>query len=115
MNAKLSVMLQYMLCVSRFAHYLKVLARDKVGAFVGPADCEDHLRKWLAQYTNSSDTIGMESKARYPLREARVRVRERPEKPGAYLCVIHLRPHFQLDQLVAPVQLVTELIPAQAG
>ena len=26
-------MLQYMLCVSRFAHYVKVLGRDKMGSF----------------------------------------------------------------------------------
>jgi type VI secretion system protein ImpC len=48
-------------------------------------------------------------KAKHPLREARVQVREHPGKPGAYLLTIHLRPHFQLDELSASVRLVTEL------
>src|SRR5262249_14903832 len=52
-NASLSAMLQYMLCVSRFAHYLKVISRDRLGAYFGPADCEDYLRKWLANYTTA--------------------------------------------------------------
>jgi type VI secretion system ImpC/EvpB family protein len=114
-NARLSAMLQYILCVSRFAHYIKVISRDKIGAFTGPADCEDYLRKWLANYITASDTGGLENKAKYPLREARVRVREQPDRPGSFLCEIHLRPHFQLDRLVAPVRLVTELAPAQPG
>src|SRR6516225_4308224 len=30
-NAELSTKLNYLMCVSRFAHYLKVMARDKIG------------------------------------------------------------------------------------
>ena len=41
----------------------------------------------------------------------RVEVREKPGKPGSYYCVMHLRPHFQLDQVVTAVKLVTELVP----
>ncbi len=115
MSARLSAMLQYTLCVSRFAHYLKVLARDKVGSFLGPADCEDHLRRWLTSYTTSNDNAGPELKARHPLREAKVQVRELPDKPGSYVCVAHLRPHFQLDQMVSSVKLVTELSPGRPG
>jgi type VI secretion system ImpC/EvpB family protein len=108
-NARLSAMLQYVFCVSRVAHYLKVISRDKIGSFAGPADCEAYLRRWLSRYTNSNEKTSLEMRARYPLREARVEVRERPEKPGHYLCVAHLRPHFQLDQMVSAVKLVTEL------
>ena len=35
-NARLSAMLQYMLCVSRFAHYMKVISRDKIGSIARP-------------------------------------------------------------------------------
>lgn len=108
-NARLSAMLQYLLCVSRFAHYLKVLARDKVGSFTSPGELEDYLRRWLSNYVTANDNAGAEIKARYPLREARVQVRERADKPGTYACVIHLRPHFQLDQMVSAVKLVTEM------
>ena len=51
-------MLQYMLCVSRFAHYLKVISRDKIGSMVGPEDCEEHLGRWLQNYITASDSAG---------------------------------------------------------
>ncbi|HVS40407.1 MAG TPA: type VI secretion system contractile sheath large subunit, partial [Gemmataceae bacterium] len=114
-NARLSAMMQYVLCAARFAHYVKVISREKLGSFTGPADCEDYLRRWLQNYTTANDEAGPDLKAKHPLREARVQVRERPDKPGSYLCVAHLRPHFQLDQLSAGVKLVTELGPGRTG
>jgi type VI secretion system ImpC/EvpB family protein len=111
-NARMSAMLQYILCVARFAHYIKVMIRDKVGAFFGPADCEDYLRRWLMKYAMSNENAGPELKAKAPLREARVSVTERPDKPGTYRSVIQLRPHYQLDQMVTAVRLVTELAPS---
>jgi type VI secretion system ImpC/EvpB family protein len=115
-NARLSAMLQYMLCVSRFAHYVKVLGRDKVGTFAGPAECGHYLSRWLDKYVTANDDAGPELRAKYPLREASVEVRARPDNPGVYLCIIHLRPHLQFDQVVTAVRLVTELTaPSQAG
>jgi type VI secretion system protein ImpD len=64
-------------------------------------------------YTTGNDKAGQDLKARYPLREAKVQVRERPDRPGTYTCVIHLKPHFELDQMVTSVRLVTELAPGQ--
>lgn len=110
-NARISSMLQYMLCVSRFAHYLKVIGRDKVGSFAEASDVEDFLHRWIQQYVIIDDNASDSVKAEYPLREAKIEVRERPGKPGNYVCVAHLRPHFQLDELVASVRLVTELSP----
>jgi type VI secretion system ImpC/EvpB family protein len=112
-NARLSTMLQYILCVARFAHYVKVIARDKLGSFAGPSECEDYLQRWLFNYVTANDEVGLETKARYPLREARVQIREHPDKPGSYLGIFHLRPHFQLDQVITAVRLITELAPSQ--
>jgi len=114
-NARLSVMLQYMLCVSRFAHYIKVIARDMTGSMITPETCEDELRKWLQNYVTGSDNAGPETKARYPLREARVQVRELPDRPGSYNCQIHLRPHYQLDQMFMSVRLTTKLAEGRSG
>jgi type VI secretion system protein ImpD len=111
MNARISAMLQYMLCVSRFSHYLKVAARDKIGSFTEAEQCESYLYKWLQQYVTSDGDATPEVKAEYPLREAGVRVREQPGKPGSYLCVAHLWPHYELDELVATVKVTTELTP----
>lgn len=112
-NAKLSAMLQYMFCVSRFAHYLKVIGRDRLGSFSTPADCERFMNKWLMDFATSNEDVSDEVQARYPLREANVKVREVPGKPGVYMSVIHLRPHFQLDQMTSSVKLVTELFSGQ--
>ncbi len=108
-NARLSTMLQHVLCGARIAHYIKVMIRDKVGAFITASECEDYLRDWLFKYTTGREDLDWEEQARYPLREAAVQVRDHPEKPGLYLCVIHLKPHYQLDQMVSELELVTEL------
>jgi type VI secretion system ImpC/EvpB family protein len=110
-NARISAMLQYMLCVSRFAHYLKVLVRDKIGSFTEADECENFLHKWIHQYVVADPSASPEVKAEYPLREARIRVWEHPGKPGSYLCTAHLWPHFELDGLTASVRVMTELVP----
>ena len=108
-NAKLSSMLQHILCGSRVAHYLKVIIRDKVGSFLSAAECERYLQNWLHRYTTGREDLDWEEQARFPLRESRVQVADIPGKPGQYRCVIHLRPHYQLDNMVSELQLVTEL------
>jgi predicted component of type VI protein secretion system len=89
--------------------------RDKIGSFSEPAECEDFLHRWLQQYVTSDATAGPQVKTQYPLREATVRVREHPEKPGCYLCTAHLWPHFELDGLTASVRVTTELVQMKAG
>ncbi|WP_232522381.1 type VI secretion system contractile sheath large subunit [Marinimicrobium alkaliphilum] len=109
-NARLSAMLQHVLCGSRVAHYIKVMIRDKIGSFITPDACEDFLRQWLFRYTTGREDLEWEEQARYPLREAAVKVNEHPERPGQYVCVIHLVPHYQVDQMVSELELVTELV-----
>ena len=108
-NAKLSSMLQYMFCVGRFAHYVKVMGRDKIGSVARAEDLERELNDWLTQYATSNEGLSAEVHARYPLREARVEVKDVPGKPGVFQAVVHLRPHYQLDQMMSAVKLVTEL------
>jgi type VI secretion system protein ImpC len=113
-NARLSTMLQYILCVSRFAHYLKAMARDKIGSFMERSECELWLNNWINQYTIANpEMAGPEMKAKHPLKEARVVVQEVKGKPGCYEAVAHLRPHFQLDELSVSMRLVAELPEAK--
>jgi type VI secretion system ImpC/EvpB family protein len=112
-NAQLSAMLQYTLCVSRFAHYIKVLGREYLGAMMSPEAIEGKLKKWLQQYVTGNDAAGPELKAKYPLREAAVQVRE--GQPGHLTCTVHLRPHCQLDKMYMSVKLVTELAPPRSS
>jgi type VI secretion system ImpC/EvpB family protein len=111
-NARISSRLEYMLCVCRLAHYLKVMGRDKVGSYAEAEDCERFLNDWLVQYVSQDDDAPSEIKARFPLRDARAQVREQPGRPGSYSCTIHLQPHYQLEGMVTAVKLTTELAPA---
>jgi type VI secretion system protein ImpC len=108
-NAVLSAQLQYIFAVSRVAHYLKAMMRDKIGSFASVQNVEDFLNRWIAQYVLLDDNATQELKAQFPLREASIQVSEIPSKPGAYRAVAFLRPHFQLDELSVSLRLVAEL------
>jgi len=113
-NARISAQLPYIFAVSRFAHYLKAIMRDKIGGYMSRDEAEKFLNRWINNYTIANDDAGFELKARHPLKEARVDVVEIPGKPGAYRAVAFLRPHFQLDELTMSMRLVAELpAPAQ--
>lgn len=113
-NAALSARLPYVLNASRFAHYLKAIMRDKVGSFLTAANVEEYLNTWISEYVLLTDDAPQETKARFPLREARVDVREIPGQPGAYNATVFLRPHFQMEELTASIRLVAELPPPAA-
>ena len=111
-NAELSAKINYLLCVSRFAHYLKVMARDKIGSTMERAECQEWLNDWIHNYCCDPATAGEETKAERPLSQARVEVREIAGRPGWYEAVAYLRPHFQMETLGASMRLVAE-VPKQ--
>ncbi len=108
-NARLSAQLQYIMAVSRFAHYLKAMMRDKIGGFTTRDELEKFLNRWITNYVTEDDAASFQVKAQYPLREARIDVVEVPGKPGVYKAVAFLRPHFQLDELTISMRLVADL------
>jgi type VI secretion system protein ImpC len=114
-NARLSSQIQYILAVSRFAHYLKSMMRDKIGSFMTRKNAEDFLNRWINNYVLLDDNASQEMKAKFPLREARIDVSEVPGKPGVYRAVSFLKPHFQLDELTVSLRLVAELPPPAKG
>jgi type VI secretion system protein ImpC len=103
------------MAVSRFAHYLKAMMRDKIGSFMTRQNAQDFLNRWIAGYVLLDDNASQEAKAKFPLREARIDVADIPGKPGAYKAVAFLKPHFQLDQLTISLRLVSELPPPAKG
>ena len=108
-NAAISARLPYLMATSRFAHYLKVMARDKIGSFMEVEDCERWLDRWIKNYVNTNPDVSADTKAKYPLREARVEVKEVPGRPGAYNAVAYLRPWLQLEELTASLRLVARI------
>jgi type VI secretion system protein ImpC len=112
-NARISAQLPYMMATCRFAHYLKAMMRDKIGGFMSREEAWRFLNRWISKYVTEDDTASQSTKAKFPLREARVDVEEVKGKPGVYRAVAYLRPHFQLDELNVSLRLVAEL-PAAA-
>jgi type VI secretion system protein ImpC len=108
-NARISAQLPYIFAVSRFAHYLKAIMRDKIGGFTSKDEIQRFLNDWIINYSIANDDAGFTLKAQHPLKEARVDVVEIPGKPGAYKAVAFLRPHFQLDELTISMRLVADL------
>jgi type VI secretion system protein ImpD/type VI secretion system protein ImpC len=108
-NARFSSQLNSMLCVSRFAHYIKLMGREAVGSFRSGDEIEQRLHDWLQKYVNSNLSSSGETRARFPLVAARVAVREKAGQPGSFTCTVHLQPHFQLDDVAATFRLVTDI------
>ena len=113
-NAAISARLPYMMATARFAHYLKVMARDKIGSFMEASDCEAWLNRWILNYVNGNPDSGPELKAKFPLAEAKIVVQEIPGKPGAYNAVAWLRPWLQMEELTASLRMVAS-IPQSGG
>ena len=114
-NASLSAQLQYMFAVSRIAHYMKAMMRDKIGSFASASNVQSHLQRWIDQYVTADDSASQETKAQFPLREASIEVSEVPGRPGVYRAVSFIRPHFQLDELSVSLRLVAELPQSSKG
>ena len=108
-NAAISARLPYLMATSRFAHFLKVIARDKIGSFMEVEDCQTWLERWIANYVSADPKPSPESKARYPLREAKIEVKEIPGSPGSYNAVAWLRPWLQLEELTTSLRMVAKI------
>ncbi len=112
-NAAISARLPYIMATSRIAHFLKVIARDKIGSFMEASDCQDWLTRWISDYICADEKASAEMKAKYPLAEAKIEVQEVPGKPGSYQAVAWLRPWLQLEELTTSLRMVAR-IPQKA-
>lgn len=108
-NARVSSMLQLILCASRFAHYIKVIIRDSVGSYTSEKECELLLENWLTKYTTGRKDMDWEMRAKFPLSDFRLSVKEMLGKPGVFGCTIYLKPHYIAEQLITELKLTTEL------
>jgi type VI secretion system protein ImpC len=110
-NMAIFARLPCILATARFVHYLKVMARDKIGSLMEVADCQDWLQKWIKQYVDSTPNADRMTRARKPLGEAVVLVKEDPGQPGSYHIDAYLRPWLPFEELVGARRLVAR-IPA---
>ena len=108
-NAAISARLPYVMAMSRFAHFLKVMARDKIGSFAEADECEAWLNRWIMDYVNGNEGATQDVKAKYPLADAKISVREIPGQPGAYHAIAWLRPWLQMEELTTSMRLVARI------
>lgn len=89
--------LNHMLCISRFVHSIKIMMRDKIGKFTNAESSEQFLQKWLLQYCAASQAISDNTRAKYPLHEAKVKIQPHENKADTLTCILQLKPYFETD------------------
>ena len=113
-NAAISARLPYIMATSRFTHFVKVIARDKIGSAMEAEDVQAFLQRWITNYVCVDTNPAPDVRARLPLREAQVAVKEVPGAPGSYNAVIHMRPWLQMEELTTSMRMVAR-IPQMSG
>lgn len=108
-NAALSAKFNQLLCVSRFAHFLKVMVRNRIGSFMERDQMERWLNRWINNYViPNPEDVGDDEKAKKPLAWAKIEVQDVPGAPGMYRAKAFMRPHFQLEGLDISLRLVAK-------
>ena len=95
LNQKLESQLPFMLITCRFSHYIKVMQRENIGSWQTRNQIEQSLNKWLKQFVSDMDNPAPAVRARRPLRDARINVRDMEGKSGWFLSTISITPHFK--------------------
>ena len=113
-NAAISSRLPYIMATSRFSHFLKVIARDKIGSFAETEDLQSWLHDWIHRYVSADPKASQKVRASYPLMEAKIEVKEVPGAPGSYNAIAWMRPWLQLEELTTSMRMVAS-IPKMGG
>ena len=109
-NANLSARLPYIFASCRFAHYLKCMVRDWVGGNREAPQLTRDLSDWVMQYVDGSPQTSSEAtKARLPLKDARVEIIPDEENPGFYKGKFMFVPHYQLEGMDIALSMVSRL------
>lgn len=109
-NANLSARLPYIFASCRFAHYLKCMVRDWVGGSREADQLQRDLHNWVLQYVDGAPaTSSEETKARLPLKDAKIEVVADEENPGYYKGKFMFVPHYQLEGMDIALSMVSRL------
>lgn len=95
LNQKIETQLPYMLISCRFSQYIKVMQRENIGSWLTRSQIDQSLNRWLKQYVSDMDNPAPSVRARRPLRNARIAVRDMEGKSGWFLSTISITPHFK--------------------
>jgi type VI secretion system protein ImpC len=114
-NANLSARLPYIFASCRFAHYLKCMVRDWIGGTREERELERDLSDWIMQYVDGSPELSSEAtKAKLPLKDAKIEIEPDAENPGYYKGKFMFVPHYQLEGMDIALSMVSRL-PKSVG
>ncbi len=109
-NANLSARLPYIFASCRFAHYLKCMVRDWVGGTREAPQLSRDLSTWIMQYVDAQpESSSEETKARLPLKDAKIEIIPDEENPGYYKGKFLFVPHYQLEGMDVSLSMVSRL------
>jgi len=95
LNLQIESQLPYMLISCRFSQYIKVMQRENIGSWLTRSQIDQSLNRWLKQFVSDMDNPAPSVRARRPLRNAHIAVRDMEEKSGWFLSTISITPHFK--------------------
>ena len=107
----LGAQLPYVLLVSRLAHYLQRVQRERVGQWDDRAALQRELDLWLRQYVADMDDPPPDVRARKPLRRAAVTLEPAPDAAGWHRCHLRIVPHITHLGRPLTLELVGRLEP----
>jgi type VI secretion system protein ImpC len=108
-NEQISAMIPCVLSGGRIAHYLKSIAKDKIGSFTTKEKTQTWLQNWIHSFVADTADPTVEQMNERPFAEALIEVREIPGQAGAYHADVQLRPWLPMTQLNAAIKMVTKL------
>lgn len=113
--AAIAARLPCVMATSRFAQYLKVIAREKIGLSKEASEVEKELNRWIKNYVDSGTAANQEAKALYPLLEAKVSVVEIPGQPGSFNAILWVKPRLETEELIGSLRIVASIPRSFSG
>jgi len=108
-SERLGAQMPYMMLVSRIAHYLKCVERERIGSWQDRSAVERSLDLWLRNYVADQDDADWEVRARKPFRRARAHVEPVEGQTGWYRCRLEIQPHLTHNSASFTLSLVGKL------
>jgi type VI secretion system protein ImpC len=108
-NSRINARLPYIFLSSRIAHYLKVIQRENIGSVKDRTKIEKELNTWIKGLIIGMKDPSEQQIAKYPLRDAQVKVYDIEENPGFFRVEMMIMPHFQIEGMDISLSLVGKM------
>jgi type VI secretion system protein ImpC len=96
-NSQLIANLAYTMSISRIAHYVKVMVRDRIGGNDDDVTISDFLNKWIFKYVTNVPDPSPLTRSYHPFKAASISVNKIEGMAGWYNSSISILPHIQFE------------------